>query len=313
MELLKVSLRQGLKPGTPRTSGAWGPDFAAILLAAAVALINVLPSYASQQGTAAGTKPNNQTTAAPNKAKPAKKSWRVRVISDAPIPSISIKAKNAPMAEVIAELQRQLGIPVVLTPLVKKQLLTVEFADFPLESALQLLAPHAVIDYVVNGGSRGAPSTRKPLAVYLTAYNEQPPASPPYLENESGAQLLVGMVYGTEDEEKEALEKKKNDLQVSFEDNLFKVKVNKQYLTDVLEEIALKAQIPFAILTTDATQKEVDEVVDLDVKNSSLEDLIMTWFPDAIRLYYRADLQASVSRPLRITLERPSKAQAQAQ
>jgi len=125
------------------------------------------------------------------------------------------------------------------------------------------------------------------------------------------SEMYVGMVYATEDEEKDAREKRKKDLQVAYNDGLFTLHVHKQFLTDVLEEIAAKAGIGLNILTTNGAQKEIDQVVTWDVAAVSLEELTNTWFPSGIRLYSRTDLEKDVSKPLRLTIEPNQDAQAE--
>lgn len=272
---------------------------------------------ATQQTNAAPEKPKNSAAAdkakdpaVVAKAKPQKRPpWRVLVISDVPIPSVSVHAKKAQLSDVTAEIGRQLNIPVVLSAQLKQQQLTTDFENFTVEAAARLLAPRAIIDYVVTGGNGPLPSKKEPLAIYLMNYDENPPREGPFVLNKSGAQMLVGMLYATEDEEKVALEEKARDLQVSLKDDLFSLKVHKQYLTDVLETVAVKAKIPFAILTNDRGQKELEEVVTWSIDKVSLEDLTKTWFPNGIRLYWRTDLESYVSKPLRLTIEPMDKTQ----
>ena len=115
--------------------------------------------------------------------------------------------------------------------------------------------------------------------------------------------MVVGMIYDTEEEEKAALEKKKNNLQVSYNSELFSLKIQKQFLTDVLQEIADQAHIPFAILTANGSQKEIDQVVTWNMSGVNFEELTNTWFPNGVRLYWRTDLASDVSKPLRLTIE----------
>ena len=114
-----------------------------------------------------------------------------------------------------------------------------------------------------------------------------------------------------EEEEKQALEVRKKDLQVAYKDGLFTLHVHKQFLTDVLEEMAAQARIGFNILTTNGAQKEIDQVVTWDIAAVSLEELTNTWFPSGIRLYWRADLANDSSKPLRLTIEPNQNAQAE--
>ncbi len=271
---------------------------------------------ATQQTNATPEKPKNSAAedtpkdSAVAKAKPQKRpTWRVHVISDVPVPSVSVHAKKTQLSEVTAEIGRQLKIPIVLSALMKQQQLTTDFENFTVEAAVRLLAPRAIIDYIVTGGNGSLPSKKEPIAIYLMAYDERPPREGPWMANRSGAELIVGVVYATEEEEKAALVIKERDLQVTFKDNLFTVKVHKQYLTDVLQEVADKAGVPFVILTTDGTQKEIDEVVSWSIDNATLEELTSTWFPNAIRLYWRTDLESYVSKPLRLTIESMDRAQ----
>jgi hypothetical protein len=257
------------------------------------------------------TAPASSATQKPKPQPPQKPSLRVNVVTGVPIPSISVHAKNVQLSAVTAVIERELKIPIVLSTKMKQQELTTDFENFPVESAVKLLAPRAIIDYVISGGNGELPSTKEPKAIYLMAYDEKPPREGPWTANKSGAEMLVGVVYATEEEEKAALEIKERDLQVTFKDNLFTVKAHKQYLTDVLHEIAAKAEIAFVILTTDGSQKEIDQVVSWSIDNSTLEELTRTWFPNAIRLYWRTDLESFVSKPLRITIEQNSGVQAE--
>ena len=267
--------------------------------------------------TTPSTSPNKTTgtqkqgAAVPKPAPPKKPVMRVTVISDVPIPSISVHSKKAPLSAVVAEIERQLKVPIVLSGQMRVQELTTDFENFTVEAAVKLLAPRAIIDYVITGGNGSQSSTKVPKAIYLMAYDEKPPREGPWVANKTGAEMVVGVVYATEEEEKAAMEIKERDLQVAYKDNLFTVKAHKQYLTDVLQEIANKANIPFAILTTDGSQKELDEIVSWSIDNATLEELTRTWFPNGIRLYWRTDLESFVSKPLRITIEQNSGVQAE--
>jgi hypothetical protein len=137
----------------------------------------------------------------------------------------------------------------------------------------------------------------------LLGEDDKVPADAPWKANKSAAQLVVGMVYETEEEEKAGLEKKKINLQVTYNEGLFSLKVQKQFLTDVLQEIADQARVPFAILTTNGAQKEIDQVVTWNMSGVNFEELTNTWFPNGVRLYWRTDLASDVSTPLRLTIE----------
>ena len=230
--------------------------------------------------------------------------WQVLVKDSFGVPFITIHAKKAPRSEIAAEIARLLDIEVTLGASIKPQQITGDLEDYPLEAVVKLLAPRPFIDYVISGGGDTTrPARKKPIAVYLLGEEDKVPKDAPWRANQGAGQMIVGMVYESEDEEKAAQEKKKNNLQVSYNSGLFSLKVQKQFLTDVLQEVADQAHIPFAILTANGSQKEVDQVVTWNMSGVSFEELTNTWFPNGVRLYWRTDLASDVSKPLRLTIE----------
>ena len=249
--------------------------------------------------------PKSTPKAAQPKARPGtakRPTWRVDAMTT-PYMAVSVHARKAPITEITAEISKQLKVPVVLAPKIKQEVVTTDFDSFPLEAALRLLAPKVIIDYVITGGEGPIPSKKEAVAVYLMALGESPSREGPYILNKSGAQLVVGVVYATKEEEEAALELKKSMLQVTEQNGIFDVRAEKQYLTDVLQEIADKARIPFSVVTTDGGQKELDQIVTWDIKAVTLEQLTRGWLPNGIRLYSRVDLQSYVEKPMRLTIE----------
>jgi hypothetical protein len=247
----------------------------------------------------------SSSNTAQTKGRPAtqkRPTWRVNAMTT-PYMAVSVHAKRAPITEVTTEISKLLKIPVVLAPKIKQESVTTDFDNFPLEAALRLLAPKVIIDYMITGGEGPVPSRKEAVAVYLMALGESPTRDGPFVLNKTGAQLVVGTVYATEDEEKAALELKKSMLQVDVQNGIFDVRAEKQYLTDVLQEIADKAKIPFSVITTDGSQREIDQIVTWDIKAVTLEQLTRGWLPNGIRLYSRVDLQSYIEKPLRLTIE----------
>jgi hypothetical protein len=255
-------------------------------------------SEKAQSGKAKVALPADKTN--PKKVRP----WRVRIMDSFGAPFISVHAKKAVRSEVSAEIARLLKIPVILGTNMKQEQLTTDFDDLPLDAAVKLLAPRPVVDYIISGGGDSTrPAKKRAIAVYLLAGDDKAPQDAPWRENKAAGQLVVGMVYETEEEEKAALEKKKNELQVTYNDGLFTVRVYKQFLLDVLQEVADQARIPFAIITTNGGQKEIDQVVTWNMSGVDFQELTNTWFPNGVRLYWRTDLASDISKPLRLTIE----------
>lgn len=291
MGLLKKCVRQGA--------------VAVVLLAVAALLVAPASAGASQQNKEA-----SDTAAA--KKQPSQ-AWSVRVKNpDAPVPSVTLKAKDAPLTEVAAELQRQLGVIFLLSPMAKGHLVTVDFKDLPLQSAIRLLTPHVFVDYVLTGGRDIAQPLRpKPLAIYLSGENEKlPPMEAPYSKDASDAapvMLYEGFVGKTKEEEDEYYRKLAEDLQVSYdsERGKLKVRVRGQSLTMVLREIATQLGIPFQVLSPNVSQSGLTEGGDYDFEGS-VEDSVRNLFPESVHLYLRSDLVSGDSWPVRLTLETPA-------
>lgn len=232
------------------------------------------------------------------------RTWKLAIKDNFGVPFITLRAKKSPRSEISAEIARLLKIPVILGASLKQDLVSVDFEDLPVEAALKQLASRPVIDYIISGGGDSSQVVRKkPLAIYLLGTDDKAPQDGPWRENKAAAQLLVGMLYESAEEEKAALEKKQNELQVTYANNLFTVSIYKQFLTDVLQEVATQAGIPFVIITTNGNQKEIDQVVTWNFSGVNFEELTNTWFPNGVRLYWRTDLANDVSKPLRLTIE----------
>src|ERR1044072_4123239 len=95
--------------------------------------VAVLVGLAGIQVTAQETRAGE----APANGDVAKGTWRVRVNKEAPF-FLTVRANEAPLTQIAAELSRQLKAPIVLSRVMQKQPVTLDFQDTPLESALQM-------------------------------------------------------------------------------------------------------------------------------------------------------------------------------
>ncbi len=253
------------------------------------------PAAANTATTGDGQKATpQQPGAATAKGKDAQPAWRLKVTRKAPL-SMGLSAKNAPLTEIAAELGRKLKIPVILTPLMQKQRVTLEFEETPLEGALRLLAPQVFVDYELSGNAGIA---AKPVGIYLQGLNEEPPMDSTVVKGDSEAILFSGNTEdGLDTTTVEATEKQ--PLRVMVERSQISVHARKQPLTAVLYEIASKVDIPFEM------KYESTELVDVDFNNFSMEQAVQTLSPN-IRLYQRTNLTNYEVRPLRLVLVPPT-------
>lgn len=251
---------------------------------------------ASSSALAAQEKPAKPAAPPPAAAAQTgqKKTWNLDVSKSTPV-TYNLKAKNAPLTEIAAEFGRKLKAQVTLSPLMSRQLVTVEFDAMTLDGALRMLAPQVYIDYEMDGGPVAEP---KPLAVYLYAANEAPPAVTAAVKNNTEALLVEGDTEeGTDEYEKQ---KKEPPLEVQYARNQLTVRARKQPLTIVLYKIASEIGVPFDL------RHESAEVVDINFANYALDQAMRSISP-SVRFYFRADLQTSTILPLRIALVAPAK------
>jgi hypothetical protein len=213
-------------------------------------------------------------------------------------PLVTLRSKNAPYPDVAAALARELKATVTLSDILKKQYITQEFENLPLETALGVLAPQAYIDYEIVGSPSRAP---KPVALYLQGWNERPPSVNAVVKTNTQSIILTG---DTEETTEPASVEAQNDgvLQVKYEKNLLTVHSNKQPLIVLLYEIASKLGIPF-----DA-KGSGRELTNLNFTNLNLKDAVPRLSPD-VSLYVRWDSMTLGTIPLLLTLNLPDKGQ----
>jgi len=202
--------------------------------------------------------------------------WRVRVKQEGTF-FLTVRAHEAPLNQIAAELSRQLKTPVVLSRVMQKQLVTLDFQDVPLESALQTMAPLPYVHYELRGNS--TPICRE---IFLNAYNE--PVPTPKLENKTVSFIMQGDTESNGDS-------KEDPLYVSYRNQRLSVKVKKQSLTAVLDRIAQQLGVNLSM------NQDSNELVDLEIKEMSLEEA-MSYFPPTVHLHVRKDLQRLSVLPL---------------
>ena len=247
-----------------------------------------------QQKTNGGEKAKASATAAADASKVAKGKFTMKVGSG-PLRGIDLKANEAIVAEIAQRLAKEFDIPVLLSPVMQKAHVSIDFEGMPLEGAVRLIAPQPYADYEISGDGS---TMSKMVALYLYALNEPPPSESAVVRGDSEAILISGDTEeGTE--RATAKEEEEKALSVKMDRNQITVHARKQPLTAVLYEIASKVDIPFEM------KYDSSEVVNVDLSNATIEQVVRTLSPN-IRLYQRTDLQTYETRPLRLVLAQPT-------
>ena len=233
--------------------------------------------------------------AAQSPAKPAAKSWSVRMSKSAPY-TFTVKAKESPLPEIAAELSRLTKVPVTLSPVMARQKVTLDFAGLNLEATLRMLAPQGYVDYVAGGEGGDEP---KPLALYLQGANEKAPSTTAAVRGNSEAILIEGDTEEGTDSEAQRKREEEDPLRVTWANNQLSVRARKQPLSVVLFKIASEVGVPFEM------RYESVELVDVEFQNYPLDQAFRSLSP-GVRFYYRVDLQTFQVQPLRLALIPPA-------
>lgn len=231
-------------------------------------------------------------TAGEAKTDKAQKPFTLSITTDQVI-GITLKAHDARLKEIAAELAKRLKIPVMVSPIMEKHLVTTNFGDLVLEPAMQMLAPQVYIDYEVDT-TPGV--NQRPLAIYLQGYNERPPSETAVVRGNSDVMVIEGNTEDTPPDTAEA----EQELKVTYEKGELSVKAKKEPLVVVLYGIANELGIPLEV------KNEVTDLVTVNITKTSVESTLQQLGPN-IRLYLRADLQLQERRPLRLVLVGPEK------
>ena len=239
---------------------------------------------------AVDARPQGQTQPQSATRPTARKKYRLR-ITKGYLTGVSLKADQARMTDIAADLSKRLETPVILGPNMTKEAITVEFADLPLEPALRLLAPRVYIDYEIRANAQ--PTL---LGIFMMDYNDSDPAANAVVHSSSQAMMIEGNTEDTA--EQSEVKREDNPLQVKLDDNHLTIKSKKQPLAAVVMTIAEVLGVPAEI------KYDSNEIVDTVIKDTPFEEAIARLSPN-IRLYVRVDLTRSQRTPLRLTLVPP--------
>lgn len=247
------------------------------------------------------TKPAAKTDAnksEPGKTEPAAKDAKrafTLTVTDDQIIGISLKAQDATVKEIAAELSKKLQIPIEVTPILQNHKVTTNFSDLVLEPALQQLAPQVFIDYEIDMTPGKMP---RPLGIFLQGYNEAPPAANAVVHGNSDVMIIEG---DTEDTgEAKDKDEKEEELKVRYEKGELTVVARKQPLVVVLYAVANELGIPLQV------QNEIVDPISVNIQKASVESALQQ-LSQSIRLFLRADLLTQERRPLRILLVEQNK------
>lgn len=200
---------------------------------------------------------------------------------------VSLKGNDIKTDELANELSRRLKIPVILSPLMRGKNITADFARLPLEEAARQIAPHARVDYVLS--RKNERTLLRPVAIYLSGYNEPEPST----EQSNGSESFAVVIEGDTDSATDTARGER--LKINFEDNRLSVSARRQSLSLVVSEIAARAGLEFDL------RYDSDEWVDIEIRDEPLAEALIRLSPH-VRVYLRKDLLIGATTAFRIAL-----------
>jgi hypothetical protein len=238
-----------------------------------------------------GSQGNPQPPAQAGGAKRPAKRYKLKV-QEGEVLGVSLKADQARLSEIAAELSKSLKTRVILGPNMEKELITVEFYELTFEQAMRFLAPHVYVDYEIRSGA-----SPKAMGIFLFAQNDPTPATTAVVTGSSQAMVIEG---NTEDSTDNTASNDADDpLQVELDGSYLTLKSKKQPLAAVIATIAEVLEVPADV------RYDSGEIIDKEIKDVPYEDAV-TGLSANVRLYMRADLSRAERKPLRLVLVTPA-------
>ena len=260
-----------------------------VLVAGSIVSVSQTPTSRTETKPEEKTETSNASSQTGQPNKETKPPFTLSITEDQ-IVGITIKAHDATVKEIAAELSKRLRIPITVSPIIERHRVTLNFSDLVLEPAMQQLAPQVFIDYEID---MAAGKTPRPLGIFLQGYNEPAPSDNAVVKSNSDVIIVEGDTEDTgESKDKNDQEK---ELKVKYGKDGLSVIAKKQPLVVVLYAIANELGVPLQV-----TQEIVDPI-SVNIQKASVETALQQ-LSQNIRLYLRADLMTQERRPLRILL-----------
>ncbi len=219
--------------------------------------------------------------------------------------SVTFIAGNAKAVDIAVALEKELKVPVRMSPLVARQMITRKLERVPLEDLLLALAPQVYLDYEVRW-DRPAEDW---VGIELTGFNEREPSTPVEprafmvlagsTDDEGVTEETLSRDQAVKDEETLRKDPPKEGpvLDISVKDGLVSIRARKQMVTAILLDVASKAGMGFE------TRGQLDEAfIDLDVRGLPVEQLPAVVARPNFGVLMRRNVTTGVSRPVAVLL-----------
>ena len=205
-------------------------------------------------------------------------------------PFVTLKAKDAKLSDVAADLGRRLGgVKVIVGASLKDEKVSADFAGTPIEPAMLALVPRIYVDYEVR---KNAPA--RPLGIYLLGLDDPDPATTAVVQGTSQGILIQGHTEDTGQPQKDA------PLRITYDKGRLSVFAKEQPLIAVVMAVAEELGVPAEI------KYETREVIDADIKETPVIEEAFTSLSELVRVYVRVNPMRVERTLLRVVVAAPT-------
>jgi hypothetical protein len=244
-----------------------------------------VPAMAAAQAAQAPQAPK-ATRPAPARA-PVKR-YALSVKNEDGFLNVALKARQARMADIAADLGLRLRARVVVGPELAKDAVSVDVPSSPLEAVLQALAPRVLVDYEVRQDAQP-----RPLVIYLLAPADTEPTA-----NVAARGVSQGVVISGHTEETPTADGS-DPVTISGDAHQLSIAAKQQPLALVAMAVA-----DILGITLDMDYP-AGELVEVSVASLPAEDAVLAISPN-VRLHVRVDLSRAERTPLKLVVTRPA-------
>ena len=220
-------------------------------------------------------------------AQPVRPAYTLTVTKDV-TPFVTLTAQDAKLSDVAADLARQLNAKVIVGPSLKNERISARVEGTPLEPAMLAIARRVYVDYEVRKDAQPVP-----LGIYLLGQDDPDPSVSAVVQGTSQGLLITG---NTEDTGKPPADA---PLRIIYDKGRLTVFAKQQPLIVVVMAIADEMGVPAEI------KYQSREVIDANVKESSMLDDTLAGLSESVRVYVRTDATRLEKRLLRVVVVGP--------
>ena len=202
---------------------------------------------------------------------------------------VNLKAKDARLADVAADLGRRLKAKVIVGASLKDEKITAEFAGTPVEPAALALAPRVYIDYEVRRDTQPVP-----LGIYLLGLDDPDPSVSAVVQGASQGLFVSGHTEDTGQPQKDA------PLRITYDKGRLTVFAKEQPLIAVVLSIADVLGVPAEV------KYETREVITTDIRETPAIEEALVGLSENVRVYVRSNASRLERTLLRVVIVPPT-------